>query len=88
MLSVTDGTALAGHIVPRDGAWFAFNFDDTLIGKFSSQHQAVCAIPITKENPAPAMEDRRGEKVVQGGNRDSTFGRSPEGHAQHHDGVD
>jgi hypothetical protein len=48
-LAVTDGTALAGHIVPHHGAWFAFDGDHVLVGQFATQREAVLAIPAAKE---------------------------------------
>ena len=63
-LSVTDGTVTVGHIVPHHGAWFAFDADDALVGKYPTQHQAVLAIP--HKRTRAGQEDRRGEKVDQG----------------------
>jgi hypothetical protein len=44
-LAVTDGTTLIGHIVARDGSYFAFRPDNSLLGKFATQGEAVRALP-------------------------------------------
>ena len=47
-LAVTDGTTLIGHIVARDGSYFAFRPDDSLLGEFATQSEAVRALPAAK----------------------------------------
>ena len=46
-LAVTDGQDCIGHIVARDGSYFAFGADDILLGEFSTQREAMRAIPVT-----------------------------------------
>jgi hypothetical protein len=46
-LAVTDGQDCIGHIVARDGSYFAFGADDILLGEFSTQREAMRALPIT-----------------------------------------
>jgi hypothetical protein len=47
-LAVTDGHETIGHIVIRDGSFFAFGIDDILIGEFDTQRKAVRALPAAK----------------------------------------
>jgi hypothetical protein len=44
-LAVTDGRETVGHIVVRDGSYFAFGIDDILIGEFDTQSKAIRALP-------------------------------------------
>jgi hypothetical protein len=43
-LAVTDGTTCIGHIV-HDGAYFAFGVDNILIGEYTTQREAMLALP-------------------------------------------
>ena len=47
-LSVTDGTIFIGRIVVQDGSYFAFSTDDSLLGEFATQSEAVRALPAAK----------------------------------------
>jgi hypothetical protein len=47
-LAVTDGGTCIGHIVVRDGTYFAFGTDNILIGKFVTQREAMRALPAAK----------------------------------------
>jgi hypothetical protein len=44
-LSVSDGAVTCGSVVERDGAFFAFDTNGTLVGEYGSQREAVRAIP-------------------------------------------
>jgi hypothetical protein len=44
-LAVTDGASTAGFLIERDGSFFAFDQDDTLLGECATRTQAACAIP-------------------------------------------
>jgi hypothetical protein len=47
-LSIYDGQNFAGRIVPQDGDYFAFRTDNTLLGVFPTQREAMCALPVAK----------------------------------------
>jgi outer membrane protein assembly factor BamB len=44
-LTVIDGTVTVGSIVARDGSFFAFDADGILLGKYSTQGEAMRSIP-------------------------------------------
>jgi hypothetical protein len=45
-LTVTDGTVKVGSIVIWDGSYFSFGADETLLGEFKFQREAMRAIPV------------------------------------------
>jgi hypothetical protein len=58
-LAVTDGTTLIGHIVARDGSYFAFRPDDSLLGEFATQGEAVRAFPAADASTGSKYRRRR-----------------------------
>ncbi len=44
-MSVCDGHEHVGTIVPCDGSFFTFGVDDILIGEYSTQSEAMRALP-------------------------------------------
>jgi len=47
-LAVTDGGTCIGRIVAHDGSYFAFGTDVVLLGEFSTQREAMRALPAAK----------------------------------------
>jgi hypothetical protein len=48
-LNVIDGTVWVGQIVEHDGVYFAFRTDDVFIGAFTTQREAIHALPAAKK---------------------------------------
>jgi hypothetical protein len=44
-LAVTDGASTVGFLIERDGSFFAFDQDGTLLGEYATRTQAARAIP-------------------------------------------
>jgi len=44
-LSVSDGATTAGYVVEHDGEFFSYDAEFVLLGEFTSQSEAVRAIP-------------------------------------------
>jgi hypothetical protein len=44
-LSIADGQTHVGKVLHHDGAYFAFDADDVLVGEYRTQREAARALP-------------------------------------------